>query len=48
MKLQAFIVSFIDSTQNKDTYHNWVYLNLLTIIASAYEKTDKLEEAKLT
>jgi len=34
--------------KNKETYHNWVYLNLLSIIASAYEKTDNLEEAKLT
>ena len=34
--------------KNKDTFHNWVYLNLLSIIASAYEKTDNLKEAKLT
>lgn len=34
--------------RNKETYQNWVYLNLLTMIASAYEKTDKLEDAKLT
>jgi len=33
--------------KNKDTDQNWVYLNLLSIIASAYEKTDKLGEAKL-
>ena len=33
--------------RNKDTYQNWEYLNLLTIIASAYEKIDKLKEAKL-
>lgn len=33
--------------RNKDVYQNWVYLNLLTIIACAYEKEDKLEEAKL-
>lgn len=33
---------------NKETYQNWVYLNLLTMIASVYEKTDKLEDAKLT
>jgi len=34
--------------RNKETYQNWVYLNLLTMIASAYEKTDKLDDAKLT
>lgn len=34
--------------KNNETYQNWVYLNLLTLIASAYEKTDKLEDAKLT
>ena len=34
--------------RNKETYENWVYLNLLTMIASVYEKTDKLEYAKLT
>jgi tetratricopeptide (TPR) repeat protein len=34
--------------KNKETCESWVYLNLLTIIASAYEKTDKLAEAKLT
>ena len=33
--------------KNKETDQNWVYLNLLSIIASAYEKTDKLGEAKL-
>jgi len=32
--------------KNKETDQNWVYLNLLSIIASAYEKTDKLVEAK--
>jgi len=34
--------------KNNETYQNWVYLNLLTMIANAYEKTDKLVEAKLT
>jgi len=34
--------------RNKETYQNWVYLNLLTMIASVYEKTDNLEDAKLT
>jgi len=33
--------------KNNDTYQNWVYLNLLTMIANAYEKTDNLEGAKL-
>lgn len=33
--------------QKKETNENWVYLNLLTIIADAYDKTDNLEEAKL-
>lgn len=32
---------------NKDTYQNWAYLNLLTIIALAYEKTDQPQHAKL-
>ena len=32
--------------KNKETEQNWVYLNLLSIIASAYEKTGKLAEAK--
>jgi tetratricopeptide (TPR) repeat protein len=31
---------------NKETDQNWVYLNLLSMIASAYEKTGKLAEAK--
>ena len=34
--------------KNKETYQNWVYLNLLTIIASSYEMTDNLADAKLT
>jgi len=34
--------------RNKETYQNWVYLNLLTMIASAYEKTDNLVDAKIT
>jgi tetratricopeptide (TPR) repeat protein len=34
--------------KNNDTYQNWVYLNLLAMIANAYEKTDRLEDAKLT
>jgi len=33
---------------NKGTYQNWTYLNLLTIIALAYEKTDQPKLAKLT
>lgn len=32
---------------NKDTNQNWVYLNLLTTIALAYEKTDRPKDAKL-
>ena len=34
--------------KNKDIHENWVYLNLLSIIASAYEKTDNTADAKLT
>jgi tetratricopeptide (TPR) repeat protein len=34
--------------KNKDTNENWVYLNLLTVIASSYEKTDNLAEARIT
>lgn len=34
--------------KNKETCQSWVYLNLLTIIASTYEKTDRLVDAKLT
>ena len=33
--------------KNKDTDHNWVYLNLLTTTALAYEKINKPQEAKL-
>ena len=32
---------------NKEVNENWVYLNLLTIIASVYEMTDNLDKAKL-
>ena len=32
---------------NKDTYQNWAYLNLLTITALAYEKTEQPQRAKL-
>ena len=32
--------------KNRDTDQNWVYLNLLTVIAMAYEKTDQPEQAK--
>ena len=31
-----------------ETHTNWVYLNLLTMIASSYEKVDNLKQAKLT
>ncbi|MDR3653034.1 MAG: hypothetical protein P4L34_08695 [Paludibacter sp.] len=34
--------------QKKETYENWVYLNTLTLIASAYIKTNNLNEAKQT
>jgi len=34
--------------KNKDTYQNWAYLNLLTMIGISLEKKNKLEEAKLT
>jgi tetratricopeptide (TPR) repeat protein len=34
--------------KNRDTDQNWVYLNLLTNIALAYDKTDKPGDAKLT
>jgi len=33
--------------RNKEINQSWVYLNLLTMIASVYEDTHKLEEAKL-
>ena len=33
--------------RNKETYQNWIYLNLLTIIATSYEKTNNMEDAKL-
>ena len=32
--------------KNKDTDHNWEYLNLLVTMAKAYEKLDNLQEAK--
>ena len=34
--------------RKKETNENWVYLNVLTMIACAYEKTDDLKDAKLT
>jgi len=34
--------------KNNETYQNWVYLNLLTMIAGVYEKANNLEDAKLT
>lgn len=34
--------------QKNETYENWVYLNTLTMIAFAYKKTAKLNEANLT
>lgn len=34
--------------KNKDTDQNWVYLNLLTMVAQAYDKTNNREDAKLT
>ena len=34
--------------RNNDTHANWVYINLLTMIASSYEKLDNLKQAKLT
>jgi len=33
--------------RNRDTNQNWVYLNLLTTIALAYDKTESPKEAKL-
>jgi len=33
--------------KNKDTYQNWAYLNLLTMIGIIYEKKNKLGDAKL-
>jgi tetratricopeptide (TPR) repeat protein len=33
--------------KNKETDHNWVYLNLLVTLAKASEKLDKPQEAKL-
>ncbi|MDD4993528.1 MAG: hypothetical protein PHR83_14980 [Paludibacter sp.] len=34
--------------RRKETSENWVYLNVLTMIASAYEKVDDLKNAKIT
>ena len=34
--------------KKKETNENWVYLNLLTMIAFAYERTDHRNEARLT
>jgi tetratricopeptide (TPR) repeat protein len=44
--LNYFLTAAKILERNKETNQNWVYLNLLSIIASAYEKTDKLAEAK--
>ena len=34
--------------RKKETTENWVYLNVLTMIASAYENMDNLKDAKAT
>ncbi len=34
--------------KKKETNENWVYLNLLTMLASAYEKNDNLPQARAT
>jgi len=34
--------------KNRDTDQNWVYLNLLTTVALAYDKTGRTEEARQT
>ena len=34
--------------KNRDTDQNWAYLNLLTTIALAYEKTNRPEDARIT
>lgn len=34
--------------KKRDISQNWIYINLLSVIAEAYEKTDNLQEAKLT
>jgi len=45
--LNYFLKAERQMERNKETCQNWVYLNLLSIIATTYEKTNKLEEAKL-
>ncbi len=48
LALKYFLKGAAVMEKNKDTSENWTYLNLLTIIASAYEKTDNLKMARLT
>jgi len=45
--LNYFLKGIKVMERNKEINQSWVYLNLLTMIASVYEDTHKLEEAKL-
>lgn len=44
--LQLYHKAMVIMEKNKDTDHNWNYLNLLTTIAIGLDKTDKSREAK--
>jgi len=46
--LKFYLKGSLILEKNKDTIQNWVYLNLLTSIALAYDKTDNPRDAKLT
>ena len=48
LALNYFLKGALLMEKNNETYQNWVYLNLLTLIASAYEKTDNVQDAKIT
>jgi len=46
--LEYFLKGAAVMEKNKETHESWVYLNLLSIIASAYEATGNLKQARLT
>jgi hypothetical protein len=46
--LNYYLTAALLLERNKDTNQNWKYINLLTVIAVAYEKIDMNAEAKLT
>jgi len=46
LALSYFLKAASIMEKKKDTHQNWVYMNLLTMIAKTYDLTDKTTEAK--